>query len=259
MEKVAIFATDFRRPLATQTATVGVRRGHAQKRTEYVHSFRNKNPDDYMSRAKQAIRLLVLMVALLSGTAASAYDFCVDGICYNVVSLADLTCSVGGTSRSGHVMIPEQVACSKRTLQVTAVDACCFIGNSVITGISIPPTVMSIGSDAFARCTSLESVNIRGQVRQIGNYAFEQCSHLKSVTLGRNVGEIGERAFENCPELESITLLSPTPPVADDNTFSTSTYLAATLYVPQGSLQTYKQAACWRNFLMQEIDAQAVE
>lgn len=210
-----------------------------------------------MKKVRQALRLLMLMAALLMGSPASAYDFSADGISYNVVSLADLTCHVGGTSRTGLLMIPEQVSCGSRTMAVTGVAACAFIENTSITGVSLPPTVVSIGSDAFARCKGLTSLSLRGQVREIGNYAFEQCSRLGSVTLGSNVSTIGERAFEQCTALKSITLESTTPPAADDNTFSTDTYLTATLYVPQGTLQAYRQASCWRNFLIKEADAQS--
>ena len=57
---------------------------------------------------------------------------------------------------------------------------------------------------AFARCTSLISVNLPNAV-SIGAYAFSNCSSLISVNLP-NAVSIGAYAFSNCSSLTNISL-----------------------------------------------------
>ena len=52
-----------------------------------------------------------------------------------------------------------------------------------IATVVIGNGVMSIGMDAFNRCTDLTSIEIPASVTVIGNSAFEYCSHLASVTI----------------------------------------------------------------------------
>ncbi|HWQ88413.1 MAG TPA: leucine-rich repeat domain-containing protein [Desulfitobacteriaceae bacterium] len=44
-------------------------------------------------------------------------------------------------------------------------------------------TVVGIGDDVFAYCSSLTSVTIPDSVTSIGSYAFNDCTGLRSVTL----------------------------------------------------------------------------
>lgn len=83
---------------------------------------------------------------------------------------------------------------------------------------------------------------------------------LTSVTIPGNVSYIGEEAFKTKKALNSVTSLSIQPPTAFDNTFLESSYLFATLYVPQGSLEAYKEADGWKNFLnIQEIATSGID
>ena len=70
---------------------------------------------------------------------------------------------------------------------------------------------------------------------------------------------IGNFAFKNCSSLTSVTSLATTAPSAYEDTFSTTVYLNAMLYVPIGSLDSYKSATCWKNFLIEEKDVSGVE
>ncbi|MBO5838061.1 MAG: leucine-rich repeat domain-containing protein [Bacteroidales bacterium] len=61
-----------------------------------------------------------------------------------------------------------------------------FARNSLITSITIPNSVTSIGKRAFEGCWSLTSVTIPNSVTSIGRAAFENCEYLTSVTLPEN-------------------------------------------------------------------------
>ncbi|MCC8068895.1 MAG: leucine-rich repeat protein [Ruminococcus sp.] len=68
--------------------------------------------------------------------------------------------------------------------------------------------VTSIGSYAFASCTSLSSVTISDSVTSIGNCAFYNCTSLSSIAIPDIVTSIGAGAFQGCTSLNSIEIPS---------------------------------------------------
>jgi hypothetical protein len=71
---------------------------------------------------------------------------------------------------------------------------------------TIPSSVTSIGSRAFAYCHSLTSVTIPNSVTSIGSWAFYYSDSLASVTIGNSVTIINGYAFGFCASLTSITI-----------------------------------------------------
>ena len=67
--------------------------------------------------------------------------------------------------------------------------------------------VSSIGTSAFASCTSLQSIDLPATVTVIEQSVFNGCRNLKSVTMGDGVTSIGITAFYNTA-LTSITFPS---------------------------------------------------
>lgn len=67
------------------------------------------------------LRLGVTVAMLLSFLTSLAYDFEVDGIYYEVVSVPDLTCAIvkGDVEYAGDFVIPSEVVYNGRTLTVT--------------------------------------------------------------------------------------------------------------------------------------------
>ena len=64
----------------------------------------------------------------------------------------------------------------------------------------------SIGSQAFAGCTSLTSTTIPNSVTSISDEIFKGCTSLTSVTIPDNVTSIGFGAFRECTSLAHITI-----------------------------------------------------
>lgn len=81
-----------------------------------------------------------------------------------------------------------------------------FYGCTVLTGVTIPDGVNSIGYSAFCGCTGLTSIAIPERVAAIGDEAFKNCTGITDVVVSDSVTEIGYRAFEGCSALTSITL-----------------------------------------------------
>ena len=111
----------------------------------------------------------MIVVMLLSFLPASAYDFEVDGIYYNVLSLSELTCEVTYNSANrttsslrfegayitesltesypsytGSVCIPQKVVYKNRELTVTGIGAYAFLNCRSLTSLTLPSTITSI-------------------------------------------------------------------------------------------------------------------
>ena len=76
--------------------------------------------------------------------------------------------------------------------------------NRTLKSYNIPSGVTSIGTYAFADCSSLTSVTIPSGVTSIGAGAFSGCSSLTSVTIPSSVTSIGPGAFSGCNKLTHI-------------------------------------------------------
>lgn len=137
---------------------------------------------------------------------AHAYDFVIDGIYYNMVSVTDFTCEVtsGDEKYSGEVVIPAAVTYNNRTIDVIAIGDKAFQSCTELTSISIPNSVLTIEEWSFAGCDSLKEIDIPNSVLSIGKSAFYGCDKLAYVTMTNSVTEIGESAFQFCTTLSSI-------------------------------------------------------
>ena len=90
---------------------------------------------------------------------------------------------------------------------ITSIGTSAFYGCSNITSITIPNGVTSIGGyQAFYKCSSLTSINIPDGVTAIGSYAFYGCNSLTNIAIPDSVTSIGSSAFRGCSNLASINI-----------------------------------------------------
>ena len=75
--------------------------------------------------------------------------------------------------------------------------------NSRLTSISIPDSVISIGSATFYDCGYLKSVTIGNGVTSLERHVFYNCG-VTSVTIPDSVTSVGSYAFSSCENLKSI-------------------------------------------------------
>ena len=116
-------------------------------------------------------RFLTLALTLLSAVGAWAYDFKVDGICYNFSYDSSNEVYVtyeqdpdswndipAYTSLSGEITIPSSVSYNGQNYSVTNIGNSAFYGCSALTSVTIPNSVTSIGSNAFYGCSALTHI-----------------------------------------------------------------------------------------------------
>jgi len=75
-----------------------------------------------------------------------------------------------------------------------------------LTEITIPNTVVYIGSEAFKNSAELINIVIPDSVKYIGPRCFEDCKSLKSITFGSGITEIPANICSSCDELETTTI-----------------------------------------------------
>ena len=79
-----------------------------------------------------------------------------------------------------------------------------YLNNELITSLTIPDGVTSIGSYAFYNYTGLTSVTFPNSVTSIDYKAFSGCSGLTSITIPNSVTSIGSSAFSGCYKLVEV-------------------------------------------------------
>ena len=82
--------------------------------------------------------------------------------------------------------------------ETTTIQSTTFQGCTALQTVTfLNDLVSSIGTSAFASCTSLTSIDIPHAVTTIEQSVFNGCRNLKNVTMGDNVTSIGITAFYN--------------------------------------------------------------
>lgn len=166
----------------------------------------------------------IVCVGLITPQAASAFDFKVNGLCYEVLSDENKTVELVYSSNDRDNY--------KALLTITIPEHITFRG--------VEYTVTSIGSHAMNWCSSLTKVKIPSTVTRIGDWVFWGSSKLKTIEVDENnprfcsidgalyskdkttlfncpcaaktfdipttVTTIGVGAFGSCYELTSVTL-----------------------------------------------------
>ena len=213
-----------------------------------------------MKRKFLLFRLFALVAALSCTLGVNAYDFYKNGIYYNIWSDANKYVEVTNPNNyqaspySGSVTIPNSVDYGGIRYQVVRIGAYAFYQSRNLTSVTISSTVTQIGENAFDNCSGLTSLTIPNSVGYIDYCAFFNCSNLATLTIGSNVRVIDDAVFWGCTSLSNITCLAVTPPNFEsisDNIqipFSDETYSEATLYVPKGCRQAYRNADWWGDF-----------
>ena len=119
-----------------------------------------------------------------------------------------------------------------------------------LTSIKISNSVTEIKYETFRGCKSLKSIEIPENVTKIATGAFSLCSGLTNVVIGEKVSEIGTYAFQNCTSLNKVVLYAIEPPVCTQyDPFDGDDKDKCILEVPDESIEKYKTADVWKEFL----------
>lgn len=172
----------------------------------------------------------MFVVILWISLSASAYDFEVDGIYYDVESLSDRTCSVtykdrvkiDGKTRfyndfaSETLVIPSTVEYAGQTLKVIGIKFAAYEDNTCIKKLIVPNSIQYLFADCFNCCTSLEEVIIE-EGAEILNFHpdhgaesyFNDCP-INKLYIGRQIAINKYSPFSDLPLLTDVKLTNTT-------------------------------------------------
>jgi hypothetical protein len=126
---------------------------------------------------------------------------------------------MGYTGPGGAVTIPETI----NGLLVTSIGDFAFYNGAaplpyILTSVTIPNCVTSIGNDAFSWSSSLTNVTIGNGLIGIGEGAFADCG-LTTITIPSRVTSIGDVAFAYCWNLTRVYFQGNAPSLGGPSVF----------------------------------------
>ena len=164
-------------------------------------------------------RNVLILFSLFVSIYAYAYDFKSNGLCYNILDNrnVELTWEELNKPYVGDIVIPETVLFEGVTYNVSRIGSFSFLNiyshsgssynwydNTELKSVTIPQTVESIGSYAFANCKSIETVVFPNRLKTIEFAAFRHCSLLSYVFIPQGLSLIEDAVFSYCTSLVKI-------------------------------------------------------
>lgn len=155
-----------------------------------------------MNRLLKCVLSFVLLTAIMNAEAATVK---VDGFDYTT---SGTTAKVTKGPTSGDVVIPSSFESGGVTYTVTELYNNAFKG-SAITSVTVPASVLKIGTSVFNGCKQLKSFSLEDSGaakanQTIGTSAFENCTALTTLNLPNSVKSISSYCFRGCSSLPSF-------------------------------------------------------
>lgn len=143
-----------------------------------------------------------------------------------------------------------------------------------LSSVTIPENVTIINEYTFCNCSELKSVKLPSHLTEIHNrgfaatgitelslpntllildeWAFNACRQLRSVYIPDGLTSIPNYSFQACDSLKEFHIRSVKPLSITENAFGAgdvkTPISSASLFVPKGSLDAYKNADIWSEF-----------
>ena len=198
------------------------------------------------------VKFFLTAVLLFCCFHSFAYDFEVDGLCYNILSENQVEVTYkayyGQGDYSGKLVIPEKVKYGGKEYVVSVIGDNAFSRCSGLTGsLVIPNSVTHIGYCAFFCCSGFTgSLTIPKSVTSIAGQAFDGCSSLTgSLTIPNSVTTIGHRTFKGCKFTGSLIIPNSVTRI-EESVFDGCSGFTGSLIIPSSvtSIDNYAFNGC---------------
>lgn len=112
----------------------------------------------------------------------------------------------GYTGTDTDNVVPAKITDRDIEYTVTEIANNTFYDNDEIRSVCIEDGMKKIGTQAFARCSSLEKIELPDSVESIGRGSFWGCTELKEINLPGSMKEIPQGCFYDCTSLTVIMI-----------------------------------------------------
>ena len=198
----------------------------------------------------------------------------VDGLIY-FYNTTSKTASVVGRANSElrSINIPSTIPVDGVDYNVMSVAKNAF-NNCDMDSLTISSGVVTIGSSAFSNCYNIRKIELPSTITTIGDNAFQGCNSLQLAVLPSSLASIGDYAFWSCGNLGIVSSKIQTPFEISENVFALSsdgsyndageyvtiyTPSSATLYVPDGTKNTYESTIGWKGMFADIVEGELKE
>ena len=140
------------------------------------------------------------------------WDFHALRIRLNDLGTAEIVKSYSRGSVGEHIKIPAYVkkTANGKRIPLTRINDNLLEGLYDIRGITLPPTLKSIGDEAFWGKSGIKSIVLPDSLENIGKGILSGCSELTFVSIPSSLVEkIPKGTFYGCYSLKSITVRNP--------------------------------------------------
>jgi hypothetical protein len=186
---------------------------------------------------------------------------------------------------SGDVTVPSTVTHDGETYRVTMVMYGAFAKSTGLRSVTLPESVTEMRPGAFAACTSLTSVTFPSSIRRLPDATFLGCTGIRTLDLSR-FEDVWDYAITGCTKFETLIISGAEhefctlscrwrtrlvmgvetemigsikdvyvvrPEAADVDCgyyepFLESELASATLHVPEGCADRFRQSESWGKF-----------
>lgn len=148
-------------------------------------------------KKKTAIAIAVLAAGALTGSCGLSY------MGYHVYAKGEEEFRIDGSTLTAYlgddtfVSIPDYV---------TTIGKGAFAKNTTLQSVELPENLEVIEYNAFGGCTGLDDVALPESVTKVGPGAFQGCTALSVVEIGSQVSSWGSGVFNDCTALKKLIL-----------------------------------------------------
>ena len=131
------------------------------------------------------------------------------GDCYYTTLSTSAIVTGPADSTATSITIPETVSINGTSYTVTSIGTYAFDGDTALTTINLPSSILYIQPNAFSGCTSLALTSLPSGITSIAHDAFSGCTSLALTSLPEQLTSIEENAFYDCPLTDLVLQSSP--------------------------------------------------
>ena len=121
-----------------------------------------------------------------------------------------------------------------------------FENTSKLSNELLFDNLSTLGASAFVN-SGVTGISIKGPMTTIPAYAFRNCVNVQYIDLPSSVESIGGSSFESCKKCERIICRASVPPTLG-NTWVFADTNNCPIYVPDASLEAYRNATNWNTY-----------